>query len=31
MRARRILRVDGIGEALDETVCVKDNCEGLTV
>lgn len=21
----------GVGEPLDETVCVKDSCEGLTV
>ncbi|XP_044500612.1 alpha-mannosidase isoform X1 [Mangifera indica] len=33
MLHRRILDDDGrgVGEALDETVCVKDNCEGLTV
>ncbi|KAK2656982.1 hypothetical protein Ddye_010034 [Dipteronia dyeriana] len=31
MLHRRILAVDGRGEALDETVCVGDICEGLTV
>ncbi|KAK1557165.1 hypothetical protein Q3G72_019323 [Acer saccharum] len=31
MLHRRILAVDGRGEALDETVCVGDTCEGLTV
>ncbi|KAL5754442.1 hypothetical protein ACOSP7_022662 [Xanthoceras sorbifolium] len=33
MLHRRILQDDGrgVGEALDETVCVHDTCEGLTV
>ncbi|KAI9166079.1 hypothetical protein LWI28_025899 [Acer negundo] len=31
MLHRRILAVDGRGEALDETVCVGNTCEGLTV
>lgn len=31
--ARRMLSDDsrGVGEALDETVCVGNSCEGLTV
>ncbi|KAH9710935.1 putative alpha-mannosidase [Citrus sinensis] len=33
MLHRRMLADDGrgVGEALDESVCVRDNCEGLTV
>ena len=31
--SRRLIHDDarGVGEALNETVCIADNCEGLTV
>lgn len=31
--SRRLLHDDarGVGETLNETVCIADNCEGLTV
>ncbi|PKA54015.1 alpha-mannosidase [Apostasia shenzhenica] len=31
MLHRRLLNTDGLGEALNETVCVDDTCQGLTV